>query len=250
MLDDYSLWLFAFAWFLAGVVNGISGMGAAMVALPIVAGSMSAQVLIPATCTMVPVISLACAIPYWRACRWQSLKHMLVTVVPGAVCGVAILFVMSPEALQLVAGPLMIAFVAWQFFTPRLAQHGDSWKAGGLTGFFAGFVNTSISFGNAPVAVYALWSGWGQNETRGTMNVFTTIVATTTCAVHALAGLYNADVLAFALVGAPSTVLGMLVAMPLLRFIDADRFRRILLMVLAAAGCVCIFRGLSGLLGG
>lgn len=248
MPGDFSLWLFAFAWFLAGLVNGISGMGAAMVALPIVAGSMPAQMLIPATCLMVPVISLGCAVVYWRSCRWHSLRAMFAGALPGAVAGLGALLVMDTHTLELTAGPLMLAFSVWQFCHPRFTPHGDSWKAGSIAGFASGFVNTSTSFANPPVAIYALYAGWDQKETMGTMNVFTTIVAIATCVVHASAGLYSAEVFRYALFGAPATVLGLAVATPLVRHIDALLFRRILLLVIAAAGIVCIGRGLAGIL--
>lgn len=40
MTLDPSVWVFAFAWFMAGLINGLSGMGAAMLALPIAATAM------------------------------------------------------------------------------------------------------------------------------------------------------------------------------------------------------------------
>ncbi|MFR6518819.1 MAG: hypothetical protein ACLUPV_06085 [Bilophila wadsworthia] len=38
------------AWFLGGFINGVSGMGAAMVALPIVACVLEMSEAVPATC--------------------------------------------------------------------------------------------------------------------------------------------------------------------------------------------------------
>ncbi len=44
------------AWFLAGLVNGISGMGAAMVALPFLTVFMTPQEFVPISCIVVTVI--------------------------------------------------------------------------------------------------------------------------------------------------------------------------------------------------
>lgn len=47
MTPDMTILIVSIAWFLGGFVNGVSGMGAAMVALPIVAGFMDMSEAVP-----------------------------------------------------------------------------------------------------------------------------------------------------------------------------------------------------------
>ncbi len=243
MPTDQSLVLFAGAWLLAGFVNGVSGMGAAMCALPIVAGSMAPKLLIPATCLMVFVVSLATATPYIKYTRWKSLPALLAGAPPGAIAGLAVLVVTPAWALQLGAGTIMLFFTLWNFFMPSLRPRSDSWNAGIISGFASGFINTSISFGNPPIAIYSLYAGWDKLETMGTMNVCTTITAFLTCGVHGLAGLYNAQVIEYALWGAPATVAGLVFSLPVAKRINQQTFRKILLMVIGIAGAICVARG-------
>ena len=243
MLDDPSLWLFAFAWFLAGFVNGISGMGCALVALPIVAGSMNPATLVPATTACVIISSAATACFFWRYTRWRALKALLIGALPGAAAGLGVLLILPSSVLQLVAGFTILLFVIWQLYHPKSKGHGDTVPAGLTAGFFAGFVNTSITFGNPPVAIYSIHAGWGHLETLGTMNVYTCLVSIISATAHASAGLYTMDVLQHALFGCPASVFGMVVAFPLTKYISQIVFHRILLLVLAAAGIVCVFRG-------
>lgn len=245
MFSDPSLWLFAFAWFLGGFVNGISGMGAAMVAVPIVAGSMAPATLVPATCVCVGIISASTAWVFWRNTRWRALKALIIGAIPGSLAGLAILLVMPISTLQLSAGTIMVLFVIWQFTHKQGQPHGDGPVSGGIAGFASGFINTSISFGNPPVAIYALYAGWSQLETLGSMNVFTLVACIITMIAHASAGLYNMDVLMHVVFGGPATVLGMIVALPLSKRVSQSLFRRILLVIIAAAGIVCIARGLG-----
>ena len=247
MFDDPSLWLFALAWFLGGFVNGLSGMGAAMVALPIVAGSMDPHTLVPATCVCVAIISASTAWVFWRHTRWQALKFLIIGALPGSLAGLAILLILPTSVLQLAAGIIMVLFVLWQFFHAITMPRGDTLLSGSIAGFFSGFINTSISFGNPPVAIYSLYAGWSQLETLGSMNVFTLIACLITCVAHASAGLYNMDVLWHVLFGGPATVLGMVVALPLETRISQTLFRRILLFIIAVAGGICIIRGLTSL---
>ena len=106
-------------------------------------------------------------------------------------------------------------------------------------------MNTSISFGNPPVAIYSLWAGWSKEDTMGTMNVFTFCATILTCTAHASAGRYSMALLPYALVGTPATVIGVCVAHPIAKRIPQESFRRILLVIIAAAGVVCMYQGLS-----
>ncbi len=237
--------LFFIAWFAGGFVHGVSGMGGAMVALPIVAGAMDARLLIPACCFCIIFTAGTLAVTYRRFCRWRSMRSMFCGSIPGALAGVSVLLVIPASGLQLAAGSVMLAFVIWQFAHGPSKAHGDSWLAGGMAGFFSAFVNTSIGFGNPPVGIYALYAGWNQLETMGTMNVFVSIVTVMTIATHAAAGLYNLEVFKFVGFGAAGTFAGILVSMPVARRIRQDVFRRLLLMVIGCAGLVCLSRGLA-----
>ncbi len=243
MFDDCTLWLFAFAWFLGGFVNGVSGMGCAMVALPIVAGTMNPATLVPASCVGVLAVSLGMSAVYWRHTRWSSLKALLLGALPGSLAGLGILLILPASVLQLAAGGIMVLFVLWQSVRGRVTPHGDGLFTGALAGFCSGFINTSISFGNPPIAIYSLHAGWHRLETLSTMNVFTALACLITCLAHAGAGLYTADVLRHVLFGAPATILGMLAALPAAKRVSQRLFRKILLMVIFAAGLVCLFRG-------
>jgi len=245
---DPSVWVFAFAWFLAGLINGISGMGAAMLALPIAATAMPPHFLIPATCLMVLVVSVSTAVFYLKSVRRKAFLALLLGALPGSLAGLGILLFTPVPVLQISAGAFMILYTIWQFCLPTFRPHGDSWMSGGIAGFASGLINTSISFGNPPVAIYSLWAGWSKEDTMGTMNVFTLCATILTCTAHASAGLYSMALLPYAIAGAPATILGVICAHPIAKRIPLAIFRRILLFIIAAAGFVCMYQGLSRIL--
>ncbi len=247
MFEDTSLWLFALAWFLGGFVNSVGGMGAAMVALPIYAGCMQSQTLVPATCICVAIISAAMTLAYWRHTLLSSLKSLTAGAIPGSLAGLFILLITPSAILQLVTGAVMVLFVLWK---GKRSSEGnkDSFATGTVAGFFSGLINTSIGFGNPPVAIYSLYAGWGHLETLATMNLFTLLASLLTMICHYTADLYTADVLHHALLGAPATVLGMVCGLPVARRINQESFRRILRFLIFAAGCICFARGCTGIL--
>lgn len=234
------------AWFLAGLVNGIGGMGAAMVALPFMSFFMTPQEFVPVSCVIVTVISANMAWNFRDSFRFGSIKALFIGTVPGSLAGLVLLKYIPSKVLQFIIGIILLLFVAWQAFFTNKKQHNKETLAKGITaGFGAGVMNTSISFGNPPIGIYALHLGWGHREAVGTMNLFSTGAYIISCTMQAFGGLYTNDVLLYVGIGIPSAMLGILCSLPLVKRIDKDFFRKILLCVIAVSGTVTIFRALG-----
>ncbi len=241
---DIQVLIFVLAWFVAGFINGIGGMGAAMVAVPIIAGIMPSAMLTPVSCIIVFFISCHMTWNFRAGCMYSTVKKMLIGVVPGSLVGLAILVFIPTYSIQLLTGLVMLIFVAWQF-TRKVhnEQRAETLGKSLTTGFSSGLLNTSISFGMPPIGVYALYLGWTPLQTVGTTNVFSIFAYLFACITQAVAGLYTKEVLIWAAYGVPAAMLGISLAMPVAKRINAATFKRILLLVIAAGGIICIWRG-------
>ena len=233
------------AWFLAGLVNGISGMGAAMVALPFLTVFMTPQEFVPISCIVVTVISANMAWNYRHDCKISMLKALFIGTVPGSFVGLALLIFISPRSLQLLIGFVLLLFVLWQLTKKISFKKNKETLAKGVTaGFCAGIMTTAISFGNPPIGIYTLHLGWGHHESVGTMNMFSTGAYALACIIQAMGGLYHIEILKYALFGIPAAMFGIFCSIPIARRINAEVFRKILLLVIAISGCVCIIRAI------
>ncbi len=243
---EFSEWFFLFAWFLAGFINAIAGMGAAMVAVPLVTPFMPPAMLTPVACIIVMVISMHMSWNFRKGCLMGSLKNMLIGAVPGSLVGLAMLVYIPVKSMQLFTGIVMVAFVIWQFARKmNTVQRPETLPKSLFAGFCSGVLNTSISFGNPPVGVYALYLGWTPLQTVGTTNIFSIFAYIFACVIQASAGLYTQEVLTWAAMGVPAAMLGIVCAMPVARRINASTFKRVLLVVIACGGLTCMWRGLS-----
>lgn len=237
--------LFFIAWFLAGFVNGVSGMGAAMVAVPIIVTIIPAHDVVPVSCLIVTAVSAHMAWNFRAGCRFQSLKNMFIGSIPGSLVGLTILLCIPAGLLQFLTGLVMVIFVLWQCLKKEnIVRNSETMKKSVFAGFASGILNTSISFGNPPIGAYALHLGWNQEETVGTMNIFSFGAFIIACLFHAFAGLYTKEVLVLAAYGIPAAMIGIACSMPVARRINALTFKRILLTVIACAGVNCILRSL------
>ncbi|MFV0421072.1 sulfite exporter TauE/SafE family protein [Oleidesulfovibrio sp.] len=229
-------------WMIAGFVSGVSGVGGAMVALPVVATFIPMHVVIPLSCILTLVMDISIALMHFRHCRYSALRPMIAGCVPGAFAGLYILQIVSGAMLQGGVGLLLLFYVYWQCTYKVSTKSGESWSKGSLAGFGAGLLGTTISFDGPPVGAYGLYAGWSPRVFLGTLGVFFVARATMTCILQASAGMYTETVLSYAMYGIPATMIGTLLAFPVVRHINQQVFRRVLLFIITLAGMVCLVR--------
>lgn len=145
------------AWFLGGFINGVSGMGAAMVALPIVACVLEMNEAVPATCLVAVTLAVYVAWMYRAHSRVAPIIPMLLGCIPGLITGVCVLRVVPGIWLQGGLGAALIIYVAWQLLHRAGTAHPESVRGCAVSGFASGFANAAISFSGPPVAIYALY---------------------------------------------------------------------------------------------
>ncbi|PKN40955.1 MAG: sulfite exporter TauE/SafE family protein [Deltaproteobacteria bacterium HGW-Deltaproteobacteria-18] len=232
-------------WLVGGFVSGVSGIGGAMIAVPIAATFIPMHELIPLTCITNVAMDGCLACLHFRHCRMSAMLPMLLGSIPGAFAGLFALQMLSGAILQGAVGALLLCYVYWQLTFRIKAARAESWGYGGAAGFGSGLLGTAISFDGPPVGAYGLYVGWQPRVFLGTLGVFFILRGSMTCALQAGAGLYTQAVLGYALYGVPATMLGTLCAFPVIRHIPVAHFRRLLLLVIALAGLVCLWRSVS-----
>lgn len=241
MPDFVNLLVFCM-WLVGGFVSGVSGIGGAMVAVPVAAMFIPMHELVPLSCILNVVMDCCIALMHFRHCRVSAMWPMLAGSLPGAFAGLYVLQLVSGAVLQGAVGALLLYYVYWQHSVRVRQAQGESWMRGGAAGFGAGLLGTAISFDGPPVGAYGLYAGWNPRVFLGTLGVFFVIRGTMTCILQAGADMYTPAVLEYAQYGIPATMLGTLCAFPVTKHINQNAFRRVLLGVIVVAGVVCLVR--------
>lgn len=232
-----------FTWVLGGFVSGVSGIGGAMVAFPILALFIPVHQLIALTCIINLIMDGCLAVMHFRHCKVSALWPMLAGSVPGSFAGLYILQICSGAVLQGAVGLLLLYYVYWQ----RTFRAGPDPLAhprmlGATAGFGAGLLGTAISFDGPPIGAYGLCMGWEPRVFLGTLGVFFVLRSSLTVLLQATAGLYTPEVIGYALYGGPGVILGTLLSFPVVKRIPQDTFQKVLLLVIGVAGAVCLVR--------
>lgn len=234
---------FACIWALAGFVNGISGMGAALMAVPFMVLFMDIQLIVPLSCLLVTVLSSALAIKYRSEFHIKIILPALFCAVPGAFLGAQVLKFVSAHMIEMIMAVLLIVYAVWNFlqkYEPR--EERNSAVVGGVCGFFSGFFGSTVSFTGPALAVYILYTGWKQQKALGALGSALIIITGTSCLSHYFAGLYTKEFLHYLCIGVPAGITGMLVSFPFIKYITQKTFRKILLLVIGLAGLMSLLR--------
>lgn len=128
-------------WGLAGFVNGISGMGAALMAVPFMTLFMDIRLIVPFSCLMVVVLSSTLAIKYRSEFHIKIILPALFCAIPGAFLGTLVLKILSSHVLEIFMAVVLIVYVIWNFmqkYTPK--EERNSVLIGGACGFFSDFL--------------------------------------------------------------------------------------------------------------
>ncbi len=234
---------FAFIWALAGFVNGISGMGAALMAVPFMTLFMDIQLIVPIACIMVTILSSVLAIKYRSEFHLRIVLPAIICAIPGALIGAYILRVVSPIILEIFMSLFLITYVIWSFLH-KYSYSGErnSFFVGGVCGFASGLFGSTISFTGPPLAIFILYTGWKQQKALGALGVALILITGTSCISHFLAGFYTKEFLQYIMIGVPAGICGMFLSFPLIKYITQSLFKKILLVVIGFAGLMCAFK--------
>lgn len=234
---------FALIWFAAGFVNGISGMGAALMAVPFMTLFMDLSLIVPLSCILVTVLSSTLAVKYRSEFHVRIILPALIGAVPGAVLGTYVLKVVAPVVLEIVMAVFLLAYVAWNFlYKPVVGKERSNTLIGMCCGFCSGFFGSTISFTGPALAIYILYTGWKQQKALGALGSALIIITGYSCLTHYFAGFYTEEFMKYVVVGVPSGIVGMLCSFPFIKYITQELFRKILLLVIGFAGIICLIR--------
>lgn len=244
--------LLFFAWFLAGFVNGLTGMGAAIVALPIMVCFMPIDSAVAASCIISFAVLCFTAFESRKDCKLPLLRYLLTGVAIGAIPGLLVLKYAPGGIIEMLTGGLLLLYVVWQMrrgsFVPRVDPKpgrapGD--KAAFYAGVFAGFCQTTSSIGAPALAIYGSFAKWDKMTMRANISCIAAMMAGVAVVLQGVGGMWTQGILLAAAWGIPGAFFGFLSSIPLVRAINEKAFQKALLLLIALAGVVLMARATS-----
>ena len=220
------------------LVQGAVGLGVGLVGSPIAAmldpASMPGGMLVAST--ILPLFTLATE---WRHVDLRGFGFAIGGRVAGTIAAVWLLGGMSPRALGLAVGVMVLVAVALSISTLRIAANPATLVGAGA---IAGVTSTTTSIGGPPLAlVYQHAPG---PRIRATLAMFFLIGSGFSLGSLAVAGRLDGHEMAVGLATVPFAAAGFALAGPLRRHLDRGRTKEVVLGVAALAAVVLVVKNI------
>lgn len=248
MPEPLTLVALAGAAFAAGLVQGLSGFGSALVAVPIMALVLPMETVVPLMALLGFAIS-ALNLPHLRRqMDLKPLRMLLLGYLIGTPLGLWFL-VQAPEVLVLAAlGLLIIGYAGMSLAgcSPDIRALREQRFA---IGTLSGALGAAFSINGPPVILHvAAHQQWPPNRQKAVLVHFLFAAGAVTVLAMALKGLIDARVLWLWLPCAPTLVLGTLLGIRLYHRLGHHDYRRLVFVLVLIMGMVLLARAGSALL--
>ena len=232
---DTATMVMAGAWGLGAFINGLTGMGGALISLPIISLVLPSKSVIVISLLAGALVGLLSFLLYSRYINVREVIGFWLAAMPGLVLGSWTLKLVDLEILQMLLAVLIAIDIVVQLvqdwlgtcMAPRAVMKY-------VCGFFAGFFGGSLGITGPIMAVYASLMCMEKNAARG---FFCSAVPMLFINISMVAynGLITDDVMQAAAWVAPAAVLGFFCAWPLARRIRQETFHAALLVLLGVS---------------
>ena len=224
---------------LAGFVQGLTGFGSALVAIPLLSLLIDIKTAVPLCVLNGLIITAYLAVKLRNYLDWQKIQPLLIGSLAGIPVGIILLKEVDSSIIRMVIGGLLISYSLFNLvFSPRPLNPGKEW--GYLAGFFTGAIGAAFSAGGPPAIIYTTLTSWKKDEIKATLTGFFVVSGTITVLVHWASGITTLSTVRLLAATAPAVLLGTSLGVLLSARINKKNYLRIIYSFLILMGCMML----------
>jgi len=226
--------------FLAGFVQGLTGFGSALVAIPLLSFIFDIRTAVPLCMLNGVVITAYMTFTLRYHLDREKILPLLTGALPGILVGVYLLKNSDESFIRCGIGALLIAYSLYNLVaSPRPLNPGKAW--GYVAGFLTGTIGAAFSAGGPPAIIYSTLTSWSKDEIKATLTGFFLVIGTLTAAMHALTGITTLDTLQIFAVTMPFVLTGTITGSKVSDKINRKTYLNIIYWFLMAMGALMIW---------
>jgi hypothetical protein len=225
----------ALIYFFACFVQGAAGFGMALVAMPLLASVLGLGVAAPLMSLVGSTAGVILIVRYRDALNLHAVTRLTLAGVMGVPLGVLLLSRVDKTLFTRGLGVFLIIYALYALFSPHLPELSHR-RWGYLFGFLGGLTSGAYAIPGPPVLVYATCRRWHGPAFKSNLQTFFLITGFVLLFTHLASGNVTPQVWRNYLLALPGMVVGLAAGFSLDRFLDAARFRRLVLILLIGLG--------------
>lgn len=233
-----------FAWvaavvFGAFVVRGMSGFGAGMIAVPLLAFAIPLQLAVPLCSLLVFILFIVLLIRDRQQVVWPELWRLVPPTIVGALLGLWLFAVLDNRVLVMMLGGFLVLYALYMLTVSVLGlpqlRCSPRWAV--PAGFFGSFFDTLFGGGGGTlVVIYVNARGVSRAGFRATVAALWFFEMIARIGGYAWAGFYDSGTLLLFAVLLPLVWAGTVVGERLGNRVNGETFAKILAVMLLASG--------------
>ena len=224
----------------AGFVQGMTGFGSALVAVPLLTMFMDIKAVVP-LCILNSIIITGYLVYQLRG--HFSNRRILPLVfgsLPGIFVGALLLKRVDAGIIRILIGILLSGYGSYSLLVrPRSLGLGPAW--GILAGFCSGAIGAAFSAGGPPTIIYTTLTNWKKDEIKATLTGFFAFNSVCIVLVHAFSGITTPAVLTLFAYTAPTVLLGTVLGAWASSSLGRGDYVRLIFFFLVIMGIMMIF---------
>ncbi|WP_027723212.1 sulfite exporter TauE/SafE family protein [Maridesulfovibrio zosterae] len=226
---------------IAGIMQGLTGFGCALIAMPLLAFVIDIKVAVP-TCTLCAVfININMTHNLRNNLDRSKILPLIIGSIPGTILGLMIIKEVNGNYIRLFLGLLIATFASYSLLTkPVTLKISNRW--GYFSGFLTGLLSATVSAGGPPTIIYSSLKDWGKDCFRATLVSFFLVAGLMAAAGHLICGLTTMFVFKLSLASTLPIVFGTYIGCKLSSTISEGHYKRIVMILLVFMGLMLIFQ--------
>lgn len=246
MSDPLLLTALLSAVLIAGMTQGATGFGFALVAVPPMTILVDPQIVVPAILLQTVVTSILILLHARQHLRIRRMGLLALSGVAGIPVGTVILLILDASLLRLLIGAVVtVAAVAMMagFRKPLRNELAASVPVG----FASGTLSASTGLSGPPVIFFYTNQSLDIREFRANIVAHFLILNIVTVPIYIIGGLFTGETLLLGAQLLPATLAGVTGGILLNRWVREALFRRIALGLILTAGIIAVVSGIAEL---
>jgi len=223
----------------AGIVQGLTGFGAGLLAIPLLCLIMDVKLAVSLCIISTLIITTTMAYDLRRYLDYRKILPLLVGSLPGIFIGTLLLKIVDPNLIKLLLGIFLIGISCFNLvFKSQAINPPVVW--GYLAGFLSGVINAAVAAGGPPAIIYTTLHDWKKEEMKATLTGFFLLNGYLTAGVHAATGMIDMTTLSYFAVTLPFVLAGTALGSRVTGRINRRRYLQIVYGLLMALGVLML----------
>ncbi len=227
--------------FFAGLTQGLTGFGSALVAMPFFIQILPAKLAVSLSILNGLLITTILTIRHRSDIKSGNILPLIIGSVPGILLGINFLRYADEILIKRILGAIIILYSIYSLSRKRTLNKRLSRIWGIVAGFLTGIIGASFSAGGPPTIIYVTLSGWKKDEIKGTLSAFFLFTGIFISTGHLFTGISNKTTYFLFLLNAPFILSGVFLGMKAYRAIPYATYLKLVLILLLAMGCLLLF---------